>query len=46
MVIIMLDIGYEINNRRLFVSYEDNTDEGLYIYSKQVAIEQVGAVSE
>lgn len=46
MVIIMLDIGYEINNRRLFVSYDDKTDEGLDIYSKQVAIEQVGTVSE
>ena len=46
MVIIMLDIDYEINNRRLFVSYEDKTDEGLDIYSKQVAIEQVGTVSK
>ena len=42
MVIIMLDIGYEISNRRLFVStYEIKTDESLDIYSKQVAIEQV-----
>ena len=42
MVIIMLDIGYEISNRRLFVStYENKTDESLDIYSKQVAIEQV-----
>ena len=47
MVIIMLDIGYEISNRRLFVStYENKTDESLDIYSKQVAIEQVGTVSE
>lgn len=46
MVIIMLDIGYEINNRRLFASYDDKTDESLDIYSKQVAIEQVGVVSE
>ena len=42
MVIIMLDIGYEISNRRLFVStYENKTDESLDIYSKQVAIKQV-----
>ena len=42
MVIIMLDIGYEISNRRLFVyTYENKTDESLDIYSKQVAIEQV-----
>ena len=46
MVIIMLDIGYEISNRRLFVSYEDKTDEGLDICSKQVAIERVGTASQ
>ena len=45
MVIIMLDIG-EINNRRLFVSYDDKTDEGLDIYSKQVAMERVGTASK
>ena len=45
MVIFMLDIGYEINNRRLFVSYEDKTDEGLDIYSKQVAMELVGGTT-
>lgn len=42
MVIIMLDI----NNRRLFVSYEDKTDDGLDIYSKQVAMELVGTASK
>ena len=30
MVIIMLDIG-EINNRRLFVSYDENPEEGVHI---------------
>ena len=46
-MIIMLDIGYEINNRRLFVStYKDKTDGDLDVCSKQVAIERVGTASE